>query len=124
MMQNCGLYRGILIALLALHAIEAAVSWHPDQNEPETVLGSRWSRILHRRSVETDGDRKYQTANLEEEEGFFDANCSNINDPGGKYNSSCEAVREECGDSYELFNYLELVTCDLVYRVRSHEPQV
>jgi len=64
-----------------------------------------------KRSVETDGGSKPeegQVANWE------DGNCSNINEfSRDEYNNSCEVVKEECGDSYELFNYLQFVTCDL-----------
>ena len=41
-------------------------------------------------------------------------NCTEIKDPPpAPYNDSCEFVKEECDDKYELFNYLKFAVCDL-----------
>ena len=118
MLKNSLCYR-LILGLLALPVINTAVvPGHSGQDEPGKVLKSHWNQqLLHPRSVGTDGGRlggEGQLVKRREEDRFFDANCSNINDfPRDKYNSSCEAVKEECGDIYELFNYLKFVTCDL-----------
>lgn len=106
----------ISLVLLVLAASSRAVPLSP---EASNLLGSNaigwrpwngWSRSLHKRSLELSARDSPENVSEDDELG----NCTTINNyPTNLYNSSCEVVREECGNAYELFNYLEFVVCDI-----------
>lgn len=37
--------------------------------------------------------------------------CSLLHEPPAGYNGSCEFIEENCGDEYELLNYLYFMDC-------------
>ena len=72
-------------------------------------LEGSWSETGPRGSRTAREVEAYLEEELEER-----GNCSDINNLHPRYNGSvCEMVLEECGDKYELLNYLRFVTCDL-----------
>ena len=39
--------------------------------------------------------------------------CSLLHEPPPEYNNSCQFIEENCGDEYELLNYLQFIDCHL-----------
>ena len=103
-----------LLSLLVLRTVSAAVPLHPGlvrRKRAERRQDEDWRRSLFKRVVQAHPGGPLKT--LEDGDGDFDGNCSNIREYPERYNSSCDVVKEQCGDTYELFNYLEFVTCDI-----------
>lgn len=118
---TCSLFVAVLVALQSIllapyssSAAEAATpSWleqtAASRNKAELEIPRLWVR-----DSTWMGGKYPKPKDVGEEEPSADNNCSYINDYSEKnYNSSCELVKEMCGDAYELFDYLRFVTCDM-----------
>ena len=46
--------------------------------------------------------------------------CSLLHEPPPEYNNSCDFIKENCDDEYELFNYLQFIDCHLGPNLRVH----
>ena len=111
--------QSLLLALSSSYAAEAAVHnllLEPAASKNKVELErshNTWSRDSTWKR-----DKSPKSVNVPEisEDKHDHANsiCSSINDYLEKnYNSSCELVKQICGDAYELFDYLRFVTCDI-----------
>ncbi len=109
-----GHFHCLSLVLLALRTISAAVPVYPGSRYSHEVV-QQWQHELHKRSSDAGGPGPVNGRDQDNDGDFdFDGNCSNIRDvPNALYNNSCQVVQAECEGTYELFNYLQFVTCDL-----------
>ena len=96
----------LLTCQLPLASARRHLQWSPmdDAGNDENYMYQRWKRDVEVPYYDDDD-------NPDSKEG----NCTTIDSSPRRdlYNDSCEFVKEECSDKFELFNYLRLSVCSL-----------